>query len=119
MIVKPPINLTFKIFQINPTEIENVIQSLDGVEQVSVVGIPNEGTHLACAVVKKSEGFEHLTKDDVIVYVADRLPEYKRLHGGVTFVTNFPTTPTGKIKKLLIAQLAEKELRVQLKATHS
>lgn len=76
-----------------------------------MVGIPNDGTHLASAVVIKREGYENLTQDDVVNYVAGRLPVYKQLHGGVCFVSQFPTTPTGKIIKRLIAELAEEEFR--------
>lgn len=97
--------------QINPTEIENIIQSLDGIEQVSVVGIPNDGTNLTCAVVVKRKGYDHLTKSSIVNYVAQRLPEYKQLHGGVVFVGKIPTTPTGKVIKRLIAKLAEEEFR--------
>lgn len=99
------------ISQINPTEIENVIQSLDGVELVSVVGIPTEETNMTCAVVVKRKGYDHLTKEDVIAYVADRLPVYKQLHGGVAFVEKLPTTPSGKIIKRLVTELAEEEFK--------
>lgn len=86
-----------------------MIQSLDGVEQVSVVGIPHQGTLLSCAVVVRLEGYDYLTEDDVVKYVANRLPDYKQLHGGVSFVKNMPTTPTGKIIRRLVAEFAEEE----------
>jgi acyl-CoA synthetase (AMP-forming)/AMP-acid ligase II len=98
--------------QINPTEIENVIQSMDGVESVAVVPIPNEETYnLACAVIIKRD--ELLTEKDVIDYVAQKLPHYKQLHGGVIFVNEFPMTPSGKVVKRLIQKMAEEKSTLQ------
>lgn len=65
---------------------------------------------MSCGVVIKSKGFESLTAQDVMDHVAKHLPSYKHLHGGVVFVDEFPTTPSGKIIKRLIAEYAEKEI---------
>lgn len=100
--------------QINPIEIENVILSIDGIDHVSVVAIPNEETHnSACAVIIKCEGYEHITENNIIAYVADRLPEHKQLHCGVIFVKTFPMSPSGKIVKRLIAEFAENETKLK------
>lgn len=97
--------------QINPSEIENVIQSMDGVESVVVVEIPNvETSFLACAVVIKKPGFKEMKEEEIVDYVAGRLPEYKQLHGGVLFVDEFPRTSSGKIIKRLIREIAIENL---------
>ena len=90
----------FKAFHINPSDIENVIQSIDGVEYVTVFGIPNAETYsFAAAMIEKKKGFEKLKEEDVISYVAARLPEHQQLHGGVYFVEKMPMTKNDKISK--------------------
>lgn len=64
-----------------------------------------------CAVVIKRNGQENLHEDDVIAYVANRMPQYKQLYGGVIFVDRFPTTPNGKVVRRLVTELAEKMIR--------
>lgn len=101
--------------QINPAEIENIINEIESVEFVSVVPIPNPETYnLAAAVIQKKEGFEKLTEREVIDFVAGRMPVYKQLHGGVYFVDKLPTTATHKIlkreaKNIAIARHSEKK----------
>lgn len=99
-----------KGYQVNPSEIENVIESIEGVELVSVVGIPDSiATNLPAAVVVKRFEFDELTEQFIIDYVAERLPEYKQLHGGVHFVDEIPMTPSGKIQKRYVKVIALKE----------
>lgn len=101
--------------QINPSEIENVIQTLDGVEFVSVVAIPNDTTYnLAAAAIKKKADCEHFSEQDVIDKVASMLPDYKQLHGGVFFIENIPCTASGKFlrratKDLVVKMFTDKQ----------
>lgn len=99
----------YKGHHINPSEIENVIQSIESVELASVVGIPNARTYnLTAAVIKRKKGFKSLTEQDVITYVNQRLPVYKQLHGGVYFVENIPATKNDKILKREVKEIAIK-----------
>lgn len=92
---------------INPSELENIIQDMDGVEFAAVVGIPNAATYnLTAAVVKKKAGYEKLTEDEIVQAVAKQLPIYKQLHGGVYFVDELPTTATSKFIKKQIKEIA-------------
>jgi 4-coumarate--CoA ligase len=84
-----------------------VIQTLEEVEFVSVVGIPNAETYnLPAAVIKLKNGFESLQEKEVIEYVAEKLPEYKQLHGGVYFVDKIPMTKNDKILKREAKEIA-------------
>ena len=90
----------YKGDHITPSEIESVIEKMEQVEFVTVVGIPDAETYnLPAAVIKKKKGFQQLTEDEVIKFVADRLPDYKQLHGGVYFVDEMPMTKNDKILK--------------------
>lgn len=92
---------------INPSEIESVVQAIEGVKFVSVVGIPNPTTYnLIAAVVEKKNGFEALSELEIIKIAAQKLPVYKQLNGGVYFVDDIPMTVTSKIIKRLTKEIA-------------
>lgn len=99
----------YKGHHINPSEVENVIQALKGVEFVAVVGIPDDACFaLPAAIIKRKAGYEDFNEQDVIDLVANTLPPYKQLHGGVFFVEALPLTATGKIQKRDTRDLAVK-----------
>lgn len=91
--------LKYKGFHFNPSEIEDEIQKIEGVEQVSVVGLPDEfmTSATAAAIVKTKNS--NLTAQEVIDFVASKFPVYKQLHGGVYFFDKLPMTPSEKIIK--------------------
>jgi 4-coumarate--CoA ligase len=92
----------WKGFHINPSDIEDCIQSLDGVKLVSVVGFSDPEINRTTAAVVKKVGFEKLTEKQIIEHVAKNLPLHKQLHGGVVFMDSLPMTVTGKILKRVI-----------------
>lgn len=106
-----------KGYQINPSEIENIIAEIEGVEFVSVVGIPDpKATNLPAAIIVKRPEFEELTEQFIVDYVAEKLPEYKHLHGGAYFVDEIPMTANGIIQKRFVKVLAIKEYNERLAA---
>ncbi|XP_019525799.2 probable 4-coumarate--CoA ligase 1 [Aedes albopictus] len=85
-------------FPISPTEIESVIQRIEGVAAVCVVGIPGEPNDLATAlVVRKSDCAEVVDATETVRKVNQQLPDYKHLRGGVYFAKELPLTPSGKV----------------------
>jgi acyl-coenzyme A synthetase/AMP-(fatty) acid ligase len=97
--------LKCKGHQINPSEIENVIAEFEGVEQVSVVGIPDDFVNnLMAAAIVKRKGFESLIAQQIVDYVAKRLPDYKQLHGGAYFFNDLPSTLSDKIQKRFVLE---------------
>jgi 4-coumarate--CoA ligase len=105
--------MNYKGFQINPSEIENVIETIDGVKHVAVVGILDPVVqNLSTAVVVKMSGYKDLTEKIIVDYVAEKLPEHKQLHGGVYFVNELPMTSSGKVKKRVVLDMIfEKNLQ--------
>jgi 4-coumarate--CoA ligase len=96
-------------YPINPSEIEETIQSIPGVEQVTVVGIPHpEFINLAWAAVVRQAGFEHLSEQHIVDHVAQKLAVYKHLHGGVLFMDSLPMTVSGKVLKRVIRETLTK-----------
>ena len=93
----------------NPSKIENLIYSIQGVKLVTVVALPDlYRTSLAAAAIVKNLN-SPLTTDEVLEFVASQLPAYKHLHGGVFFFDELPMTPNGKILK---REVKEKILKI-------
>ena len=85
---------------ISSREVEETIGQHPAVEEVAVIGFPDEvwGEAVKAMVVLKA-GFERkITEEEIINFCKDKLATYKSPKS-VEFVTDLPKTPTGKIKK--------------------
>lgn len=92
-------------YQIDPSEIENVILKSPEVVLVSVFALPDAVyTDAPAALIVKDSG-SRLSQRDVEKIVEENLPRYKWLKGGVHFVEKMPTTPSGKIMKRVCREL--------------
>ncbi|MEI2664078.1 AMP-binding protein [Rossellomorea sp. LJF3] len=82
-------------------EIEDVIYRLDGIREVSIIGIPDpQYIEAVCAVVVKKEG-ANLTEQEIINFCKGQLASYKKPKK-VIFVKELPRTPSGKVQKFLL-----------------
>lgn len=91
----------FKVgnYHIDPSELEKVIEKIQGVVAVSVFGLPDPVyTNAAAAMVVTAKNAQ-LSAADVNAFVEKNLPSYKWLKGGVHFVEEMPMTSSGKILK--------------------
>jgi 4-coumarate--CoA ligase len=100
--------LKYENYQITPSELESVINGIEGVVSSCIVGVLKENTgndiiH-AFVIVDESKG---LTEDIVLNYVNERVMEPKRLRGGVHFVKTFPVGFSGKVNKRKLKDMAE------------
>lgn len=88
----------------SPSEIESILQKHEGVSEVGVVGVPHpESTNLARAfVVRKGD----CTEEELCAFVAERLPPYKHLHGGVRFIDKMPEGKAGKMDRAELKRIA-------------
>lgn len=92
-------------YQIDPSEIEKVIERMPDIVLVSVFAIPDPIlTDAPAALAVKATGSQLSTRD-VQEFVEKSLPSYKWLKGGVHFVEEMPTTPSGKILKRVCRDL--------------
>ena len=95
---------------ISPTEIEDILYTYDKVEQVAVVGIPNdrlgEGT-CACIIPKKGKTF---TYDEMKANFMDKVARFK-IPDRIEFMDEFPTTPSGKIRKVELREIMAKKIQ--------
>lgn len=82
-------------FNVYPNQIEEVIAAMDGVNEVGVVGIPDEksGERVAAYVVSSVKA---PTKEEIIAYCKENLAGYK-VPTQIVFVEELPKSPIGKI----------------------
>jgi long-chain acyl-CoA synthetase len=87
--------------RISPKEVEEVIQELDGVQDVAVVGIPDEmlGETIRAFIVPAADS--NLEKRAVQFHCKSRLASYK-IPKTIVFVDELPKTASGKIKRFLL-----------------
>ncbi|XP_059617917.1 luciferin 4-monooxygenase-like [Phlebotomus argentipes] len=100
--------LKYNNYVVSPVEVENLILTIPGVLQVSVVGVPHP-THIdlpAAVVVRKMDS--SVTEAEICSVVEKRLSDSKRLRGGVYFVDSLPLTPSGKVRKNIVKEMAKK-----------
>ncbi|XP_059483505.1 uncharacterized protein LOC132201383 [Neocloeon triangulifer] len=102
------VSFMFKYFMfiVSPTEIEAVLQEHPDVHEVGVVGVPHpESTSVARAFVVLKQG-RMCSKEELRNFVAERLPTYKHLHGGVVFVDSLPESRGNKLDRPALKKLA-------------
>jgi len=95
---------------ISPTEIEDILYTYDKVEQVAVIGVPDdrlgEGT-CACIIPKEEASF---TYDEMKAFFKDRVARFK-IPDRIEFMDVFPTTPSGKIRKVELREIMAKKIQ--------
>lgn len=93
---------------IAPSEVENVITSHPAVEDVAVIGVPHEkwGQQVT-AVVKLREG-QQATDEELKEFCRTKLARFK-VPREFEFVSEFPTTLTGKILKRVLREEYKKK----------
>ena len=86
-----------------PAEAEGVLQEYEGIQQVAVIGIPDEIMgQIGIAFVVPQLGAQ-LQPEDVLAYCRKRLAVYK-VPSALQVVSELPLTPTGKVQKFKLRQ---------------
>jgi fatty-acyl-CoA synthase len=95
---------------IYPREIEEFLHAMPGVENIQVVGVPDQkyGEEAGAFIILK-EGAE-ITPEDVKDYCRNQIARYK-IPRHVFFVNEYPLTASGKIQKFKLRELAERLLQ--------
>ena len=92
---------------IYPLEVENFLLTMPGVLDAQVVGIPDAKLgEIVGAFIRVRPGFEDMTEDDVRAYAIPRIARYK-VPKRVFFVDDFPMTPSMKVQKFKLREMAE------------
>ena len=92
---------------IYPLELENFLLTHPGVLDAQVVGIPDaKYGEIVGAFLRARPGYEGLTEDDVREWAIPRIARYK-VPKRVFFVDDFPMTPSMKVQKFKLREMAE------------
>ena len=92
---------------IYPLEVENFLLTMPGVLDAQVVGIPDARLgEIVGAFIRTRPGYEAMTEDDVRAYAIPRIARYK-VPKRVFFVADFPMTPSMKVQKFKLREMAE------------
>jgi len=95
---------------IAPAEVENIITSHPAVAEVAVIGLPDEAWgQRVTACVKLRDGMV-CTTEEIIAHCKQSLPGFK-VPKTCDFLTEFPTTLTGKILKRELKEQYKKKAR--------
>ncbi|TKR62633.1 hypothetical protein L596_026562 [Steinernema carpocapsae] len=95
-----------KGYQVPPAELEDLLLSHEAIQDVAVIGIPDEanGEIPMAFVVKKGQS---LKEEEVVDFVKDKVAHYKHLKGGVQFIPEIPKSASGKILRRFLRDEAE------------
>jgi acyl-coenzyme A synthetase/AMP-(fatty) acid ligase len=106
----------FEGAHISPTEIEDIIDSINGVMSSAVVGVTDENTGndiITAFVAIKKDFEENLSEKFIENFVNGKVRDEKKIRGGVHFVESFPMTSTGKVQKKLLIEKAKEILKIK------
>ena len=96
-------------YNIYPRELEDVLRAHRAVEDVCVLGVPNEILgELICATVVPVEG-AIVTGDELKAFCRDEVADYK-VPDVVRFFDTFPMTGSGKVKRRELAEMVRLEM---------
>lgn len=90
-------------FKIYPREIEELYYAHPKVQEAAIVGLPDPVLgERSCACIKLRDG-QQATAEELLDYVRGQVADYKT-PDRVVFVSAFPTTASGKIRKVYMAE---------------
>ncbi|XP_034947384.1 luciferin 4-monooxygenase-like [Chelonus insularis] len=90
-----------------PAVIEKLIQTLPGVSEVAVVGVPDlEDDERPLAIVTLAPNSK-VTEQEIHQLVDKNLPDQMRLRAGIKFVDQIPHTASGKISRTELKAIAK------------
>jgi len=96
-------------FNVYPREIEVAIDSMDGVEEVAVVGIPDDQTGEALTALVVARPGSGLTAEAVTAHCAGRLARFK-IPSVIRLVDALPHSATGKVAKGRLREVYQGEV---------
>ena len=86
-----------------PAEVESVLAGCDGVEDVAVIGVPDErwGESVKALVVRKPGS--NIEAGDIAAYARKRIAAFK-CPKSINFIDSIPRNPSGKILKKILRE---------------
>ncbi|KAE8450028.1 hypothetical protein EG329_007167 [Mollisiaceae sp. DMI_Dod_QoI] len=101
----------YKGLQVAPAELEAVLITHPKILDAAVIGVDIPGTEAPRAYVVATGG---ITEQEIKDFVKKSMADYKQLRGGVVFMDAIPKSPSGKILRKDLREMARKENRARL-----
>ncbi|KAI1753916.1 acetyl-CoA synthetase-like protein [Xylaria castorea] len=100
--------IKYKGNQVAPAELEAVLLSHPKILDAAVIGVPGEGTELPRAYVVANQ--KEISGKEIAEWFSKQgLARYKSLRGGVVFLDAIPKSPSGKILRKILRDMAKRE----------
>lgn len=94
-----------------PAELEALLLTHPKIMDAAVIGVEIPGTEAPRAYVVKGG---EITEQEVKDFVKENVANHKQLRGGVLFLDAIPKSPSGKILRKDLRELAKKKPRAKL-----
>ncbi|XP_049536846.1 uncharacterized protein LOC125951822 [Anopheles darlingi] len=97
----------YRGFHVSPSELESIVERLDGVREVCVVAVPEDAektSEMPAAVIVRQDG-STLDAAQIVRFVEEQVSDFKRLRGGVHFFEELPKTQSGKILRRKVQEM--------------
>ncbi|KAI4471445.1 long-chain-fatty-acid--coa ligase [Holotrichia oblita] len=96
----------YRSWHVVPASIELIIYEHPAVLETVVIGIPHEiDDHHSLALVVLRQG-HNVTEQELLAFVNERVSDREKLRAGLRIVKVFPKTPTGKLARPMIREIA-------------
>ncbi|WP_227937405.1 long-chain-fatty-acid--CoA ligase [Alkalihalobacillus deserti] len=96
-------------YNIYPREIEEHFYSHSDVSEVAIVGLSDSVLgEISCACIRLRAGRD-VSEEEMMNFIKNKIADYK-IPDKIVFVEEFPMTPSGKIKKVLLKEQLAKRI---------
>ncbi|CAJ2513026.1 Uu.00g011450.m01.CDS01 [Anthostomella pinea] len=100
--------IKYKGNQVAPAELEAMLLSHPKILDAAVIGVPGDGTEVPRAYVVADQ--KQITGQEIMDWFKKQgLSHYKQLRGGVVFLEAIPKSPSGKILRKILRDMAKNE----------
>ncbi|KAK5635150.1 hypothetical protein RRF57_010862 [Xylaria bambusicola] len=100
--------IKYKGNQVAPAELDAVLLSHPKILDAAVIGVPGEGTEVPRAYVVANQ--KEISGREIVEWFSKQgLSRYKSLRGGVVFIDAIPKSPSGKILRKNLKDIAKRE----------
>ncbi|KAL1621348.1 hypothetical protein SLS56_009234 [Neofusicoccum ribis] len=104
--------IKYKGLQVAPAELEALLVNHPDIMDAAVIGVEAAGTEVPRAYVVADE--KKISAAGIEEYVKRNVADYKRLRGGVVYLEAIPKSPSGKILRKDLRELAKREGKAKL-----